>query len=186
MPVARKTGTVTTALTQQDAVDHSYFVRTDIASPVGTKRWTDRDCLGAGSYTGSIDGSSQTWTEAGLIVGPLDQSDNDTLSVSWLRFWNLDWTWTNWANSPGLRNALVWVYDAWFNTDGSLAGSILIYNGKIDNQELGPEAMLALKPFATPWSKEIPWVTWTNLGASPIMPKPNTVIQWGDALARRV
>lgn len=172
-----------TSLTQANVIDRSYFARIDIGGAVGTKRFTERSLPG-GSASLNIEGTTQTWTEAGLTVGPLDQSDHDISSVSWLKFSNLDGQWTTWGNTPGLRNAPVLVYDAWFNTDGSLAGSFLVYQGKVDNQELGDVAMLALKPFATPWAREVPWATALNLGAAPIMPRPNTVIQWGDFLIR--
>lgn len=179
------------SLTQANDIIHYAFVRVDVASPIGTKRFTDMP----GGLTANIDGAgSLPWSEDAVMAGALDQSDQDTMKVSWLKFANLPESpatvgkWTTWANSPGLRNAPIFVYDAWFNINadlsiGSLAGALLLYQGKIDNHELLEVATLALKPFATPWTREVPWVTGLNLGAAALLPKQDTTVQWGSTLA---
>lgn len=158
---------------QANEIDWSYFVRIDIASPVGTKRWTDRP---AGDFTGNVDGSSQTWTGADLIMGPLDQGDQEM--VSWMDFANLDYTWTSWANSPGLRGATVQVWVAWFDAAGAVAGSYKVYDGRVDNGEYGPRAKMALTPQGRGWSRDVPYATIQELGFN-LMPAQGITIYWG-------
>jgi hypothetical protein len=172
--MARNLGTIPTSLPAANDVDWGYFVRLDIGGAVGTKRFTD---YWKGDQTLSIDGSSQLWSAADLRVGSLDQGRQNVLSVSSIDFANLpeppatEGQWTTWANTPGLRNVIVYVYVGWFDLAGAFAGSYKIYEGRVDNHELGRRAMLALKPHIASWSKQAPWA----------IPSPLCLYQYKDA-----
>lgn len=162
----RNIGSIPTSLLQANVIDWAYFVRVDVGGAVGTKRFTDHH---TGDQTRSIDGSSQLWSFDDFLVGPLDQGNQSTLRVSWLNFANLPeppataGKWTTWANVPGLRHAVVFVYVGWYDSDGAFAGSYKAYEGRIDNQECGRRAMLALKPHIAPWAKKAPWAVPSSL-----------------------
>lgn len=170
----RNLGTIPTSLPAANDVDWGYFVRLDIGGAVGTKRFTD---YRKGDQTLSIDGSSQLWSAADLRVGSLDQGRQNALSVSSIDFANLPESpetvgqWTTWANTPGLRNVIVYVYVGWFDLAGAFAGSYKIYEGRVDNHDLGRRAMLALKPHIASWSKQAPWA----------IPGPLCLYQYRDA-----
>lgn len=169
------------AAVQSNRIDYSHFVKVAVGGAVGDKYFTDRTAAaGTETLTYDIDGlGAVAYTIADLLVGPLDQSEQDTLGVSWLSFANLDYTWTTWANTPGLRNADVEVWRGQFDADGALLGSWKAYVGKIDGHECGDRATLALKPHATPWTRLAPSVTGKNLGAANLIPDKSKTIHWG-------
>jgi hypothetical protein len=131
-----------------------HFAAITLPSPVGIQRFTNRPT----GYTGNIDGSSQVWAESSLEVGPIHQSRQQTLQVNWIKFINLDYTWTNWAFTPGIRGSLVSIYEAWWDTSTTpftFVESFIGYEGKIDDHELGTRVQLVLRPFHTPWTLRI-------------------------------
>jgi len=172
----RDLGTVTTGLLEANVVDFSYFIRLDIPAPTGTVRFTTRHT----SVTEDIDGSEQLWSVADVVVGNLDQGQQTTGSVSTLSFANLDYAWTVLANSPGLRDVDVQVWEGWFDADGDFVGSILRYEGQIDNQRCGERAEFALKPFRAFWRRrvvtQVPGIS--HLQPAPLMPDDNAIIYW--------
>src|SRR6266542_7058846 len=179
--MGRNLGAISPATIQANAIDHSYFVRADVAAPVGTKRWTDRWV----DFTGNIDGGSQTWTSGDFILGPLNQSSHASTAVSSVSFANLfDQNlapWTGWAISPGLRGVKAQIWDAWFSlSTGALIDKVKLFEGTIDGGEFGDRANLELAPYIKPWSRQIPSITGMVLGAAPLMPDVNTTIHWGD------
>lgn len=169
-------------LTQASVIDWSYAVRLDIAAPVGTVRFTDRHS----NFTANVDGTSQTWVSADMKVGKMPQGRQKPLDVTQLNFANLDYTWTNWANSPGLRKAEVRIWKAWFDPlgliglPGAYVGPIEVWRGHVDNQELLRRAKLALKPWSAKWARRamtaIPGLS-PELPA-PLMPKEDEEIHW--------
>lgn len=140
-------------LLQRNRIDWSYFVRIDLAAPVGTKRFTDRRV----SVTEDIDGAPELWSTADLKVGRMSQGRQGPLTVSSLSFANLDNTWTNWKNQVGLRGASVQVWAGWYTAAGAFEEASLIYEGKIDSQQLGPRSELALKPWRVLWGRRAVW-----------------------------
>jgi hypothetical protein len=175
----RNLGTVPTADTAKPNIDYSHFVRVDLPAPVGTKRWTDRR-VGTGVSL-SIDGSSQTWTQSDVIVGLLDQGTQDLGTVSQVSFANLDYTWTNWANTVwtngtvGLKGVLVHVWWGWFDwQSGTFTGAPKVYKGKIDRQEHLQRSTLALT--AGTRQRMSCYMTAKTLGAASIMPPPGVTI----------
>jgi hypothetical protein len=145
---------VTAGLVQANVVDWSYFIRFDFGGGTGTLRFTDRY---SGDYTGNIDGAgSLLWTYSGFDVGPLDQSTNNPDSVSWLRFPNLDYFWTNLASTPGIRNIPVQVWRGQFDATGTLTDKWKAYQGVCDDHTISASFQVTLKPGTTPWAKALP------------------------------
>lgn len=174
------------ALTQANEIDVCQFVKVIGSGAIGTRRYHNRRATFDGNVltediTASVDGGSQTWTAADFIVGPISQSDNDPLSVSWMDFANIDYVWTEWAKSPGLRGAQVYIYKGWFS-GGSLSGSYELFRGEIDNQEHGDRSRMALKPFGLLWERSAPWQTLSMIDSmfAKLMPDPSKPIIWGD------
>jgi hypothetical protein len=200
----RNLGSLPLSQVQANEFDWSYFVRIDVASPIGTKRFTDRYCgpttppapsqqsfidTSARTTSLSIDGSTQLWSEDDVVVGGLDQGQQTMLAVSWLSFANLEETpgagpkWTGWANNPGLANAPVKVWHVRFDpATGAFVEKILMYDGKVDNARYGSRAELALR--SAPIRRLVPTATAQLLGAGPIMPDLHTTIYWGDFTPR--
>lgn len=177
MTISRDLGTIPVGRLQSNTVDWFYFVKIEIASPVGTKRFTNRHT----DYTGDIDGSSQTWVAEDMQCGGFGQGKQGALRVAKLSFANLDYTWTNWANSPGLRKTNVSVWRGEFNpADGLLDDAILIYVGTIDSHQCGERANLAIKPWRSTWGRKvvtaIPGLS--PLLPAPLMPKDGELIRW--------
>lgn len=153
--MTRSLGTVTDAIIAANEIEYWNFVSIELASPVGLMRFTDRPY----GFTGNIDGTSQTWNEADLEVGPIFQSRQEVLQVSWMKFANLDYTWTNWGFTPGLRDSKVNIYTGWWNTSTPtpvFAGAYKIYEGLVDAVELSAYAQLTLRPHHVPWSYKVP------------------------------
>lgn len=148
----RDLGDIDVAELQANVSDWAYFVRVDLPAPVGTKRFTD---WWSGDFTGNIDGVVATWTATDVVVGRVGQGKQGPLVVSSLDFANLNYTWTNWVNSPGLRGVAVTVYHVRLNADQSLNGAIEMYPGTIDSHKVLARAELALTPGHASWSKRI-------------------------------
>lgn len=112
-----------------------------------------------GGYTGVIgDNSTQVWEEYEISHGPLKQTMQSVLAVVSVTFPNIDFTWTNYAYTQGLRNKQVSIYTAWFDISTSLIiDSYITYEGRIDDGELDEVARLSLKPFFTPWDQPVPF-----------------------------
>lgn len=175
MPDLRSLG-FAASLTQANEADWSYFVKVIGSGAIGTRRFTDR----AADVTANVDGSSQTWTADDVIVSGPSQSEEEILSPAYLDFANLDYTWTNWANTPGLRGASVYIYKGWFS-GGSLSGAYELFRGEIDNQALGERAMLALKPFGLAWERSACWQPLELIDSmfNVLMPDRTKTIHWG-------
>jgi len=177
----RDIGTITVAELQARQIDWSFFVQIDIAAPVGTVRFTNRK----GDFVGELDGSpgSPDWQLADMNVGSLDQGRQSASAVSQIDFANIDFTWTNWANTPGLRGAEVTVWAGWFAADGvTLSGYVKVYAGRIDNHRCGTRAEIALKPGRNKWARKV--MTHVS-GKSPLLPAA-LMPEDGTILHRRV
>lgn len=179
-PIARNISSIPVALIEANEIDWGWFVRVDVASPVGTKRFCDR----AADYTGAIEATSATWLcGSDLRVGAIDQGREFTLQPSNFSVSNLDYTWSNWAQSPGISDAPVEIYVGWFNADGSLAGAVKLYHGRIDNHGVLSRAELALKPWVSEWARRalrhVPGMS-PRL-AAPLAPKDGDEVRWETA-----
>jgi hypothetical protein len=115
-----------------NVIDWCHAISVEIPT-VGTVRMTDR----VNSFTASVDGSPQLWTATDVKVGNLDQGRQTAMSVSYLSIANLDYVWTTWGNVPGLRDAVVHIWEVWFDSTGVYAGAVLKYEGQIDSHSLG-------------------------------------------------
>jgi hypothetical protein len=117
--IVRDIGSIPVADLQANTIDWGWFVSVDIAAPVGMKRFCNR----AVNVTDNIDGSSQTWTcGVGLEVGNIDQGREFVLNPSTMSVDNINNTWGNWANSPGLRDVPVEIYVVWYDAAGAMTG----------------------------------------------------------------
>lgn len=165
--ILRDISTIPVADLRAGVIDWSWFVRTDIASPVGIKRWTDR----GSDVTANIDGTSQTWTSGvGLQVGNIDQGREFVLNPSTISFANLNWTWSGWANSPGLRDADVYIYVVWYDTTtGAMSGAVRMWTGRIEEQSHLDRSEFGLKPWRAQWARK---VVVPIPGQSPLLPAP--------------
>lgn len=175
--ISRSIGAIPVADLQANVIDWSYFLRVDIAAPVGTKRFTDRSA----SFTGNIDGTSQAWTHGiGLQVGALDQGRQFILRPSSFSAANLNYTWGNWAATPGLRDAEVQIYVGWFSSAGVLTGSVKLYHGKIDNHRHLERSEMALKPWIATWARRVmvPVPGLSSLLPAELMPEDGKQIYW--------
>lgn len=142
--ILRDIGSIPIADIQAGIIDWSYFVRVDVPAPVGITRWTDR----AASFTGNVDGAgAQTWTAGnGLQIGDVQQGRELILNPTWFSLANLNYTWTNWANSPGLSNAAALIYVGWFGAAGALTGGVKLYEGVIGYHRMLSRAEISLNP----------------------------------------
>jgi hypothetical protein len=150
-------------------------------SPIGTKRFTNRYCGPAGSFTVNVDGTSQAWTQLDFVPGGVKQGKNGPLDVTWVACANLDNTFTNWVNTAGMRSLKftpTFLWEARLNTDLSLKAAWQIYEGEIDACELWPIARLTLRPGNAGWSRPAPFLTMADIGAGAILPDPTDVILW--------
>jgi len=154
------------AATADNKLAWRWFVRVDIATPVGTKRFCDYATPGV--QTLNIDGTTQAWNETDVLVGGLDQGVQS--KVSFVDFSNLDGQWTAWALTPGLRSAAVRVYHVQFNADGTLAGPVKMYQGMVGGQSHLDRTHLELVPSVNPYSKNGLWLTVRDFGAGAFMP----------------
>lgn len=115
----------------------------------------------------------------GLVIDSLDQTDQSVLSVSSMSFANLDYAWTNWVNTAwqngttGLRGRPVYIWQVWFDSSNNLYGGIKLYEGQIDNHEIGERAQLALRPYLTTWARFAPWA----------IPSPLCIYPYKDPLS---
>jgi len=157
----------------------AYFVRIDIAAPVGTKRFSAWHI----DITANIDGTSQLWSSDMMLmnVEGIEQGEKQTLSSASFSVGNAadPPLWSQWAQSPGLRSAAVQIYRVQFNAAGSLVASVKRYDGRVDAQEIDTIAHLFLTPHNRPWSRQAPYATPAFLGASALFPKPNVNVPFG-------
>lgn len=183
MPFERSTsGPIPASALQDPLIQWCWCVRIDVAAPIGTLRFTDGGP--SGNVSANLDGTGvQTWVETPLVVGTLDQGEQGTLSVSSVSFANGDDppTWSGYVASPGLRNAAVQVYFVMFDKYlSTLTGYFKAYDGHVDNQQIGQWAELVLKPHHSPWSREAPFLTLSQLGLGGLMPDPAIPLYFGD------
>lgn len=179
----RDLGSIPVSATQANEAHWYWFVRLDFPAPTGSLRYTNHP---AGDKSLNIDGSTQTWVGSDgsdLQVDRLDQSQQSILSVSAISLTNInDGTGprftilanTNWGDgTSGMRDKVVTIWQGWFDPDtGAFLGAIKLYEGTIDNHELGPRAMIALKPFVTLWARATPWA----------IPSPTCMYPYKDPL----
>jgi hypothetical protein len=133
----RDLGGISDAATQDNNVQVYWFVRLDIASPVGTKCFTNKPCDATGKITLNLRGDgSFDWYEYDVEVGTIKEQVDDDTNLSFLKFGNvsaqaglLDRQWTKWSNTPGLRGTTVWIYKAQFDphTDSYLGAYLRFY-----------------------------------------------------------
>ncbi len=184
MPIRTLSGSTVTAITGPGEKKRYSFVRIDVSSPIGTQRFTD---YAEGDVTLNVDGTSQLWTKAGVVVGRMGFDRGGAESVSWLEFPNADTppTWSTWAMSPGLKGARVRVWDGYFDSSGAFIEAIQNFDGKIDNMELGLMAHLAIRPWGAGWCvQNVPYATPRDFGAGDLMGLIERDVQWGDTLVR--
>lgn len=109
----------------------------------------------------NIDGAEATWEAFDYILtGPV-QSQASPLDVSTISFQNIDNTWSDHVFVDGVRGAPITVYQAWFDLDGAFVGAMKIFDGRLDDGEIGARAKFSLIPYATPWTTLVPGRTFT-------------------------
>lgn len=131
------------------------FIKIIFPSPVGELRFTNRPT----GYTGNIDGTSQVWGEIDYTHGPLTQSSQSILAVTWIQFANIDYNFTNYAYEYGIRNRLATLYTGVWDpstTPSTFKEAYVSYDGTLDAGEFGIHAKITLKPHHTPWYYLIP------------------------------
>jgi hypothetical protein len=164
--IVRDIGSIPVADLQANTIDWGWFVSVDIAAPVGMKRFCNR----AVNVTDNIDGSSQTWTcGVGLEVGNIDQGREFVLNPSTMSVDNINNTWGNWANSPGLRDVPVEIYVVWYDAAGAMTGAVKMWSGRIDEQRHLQRSEFGLKPWRAQWARR---VLTAIPGQSPLLPAP--------------
>lgn len=154
MPTTRDLGGISDAATQNNNIQVYTFVRLDIASPIGTKCFTNKPCDATGKITLNLRGDgSFDWYEYDVMIGTIKESIEDDSSISYLKFGNLsaqagllDRQWTKWSNTPGLRGATVWIYRAQFDpiTDAYL-GAYLRFYGELGGGTYKEEATITVR-----------------------------------------
>jgi hypothetical protein len=155
-----------------------WFAKVQVASPVGTLRFTDH--WSGTDQTQNLDGSSVVWTWADFFAAGVSQGITDPLSVSMISFANMAPTvdWTAWALSPGLRDTPVTIYVAWYDPATlAFANYYQSYDGQIGRGEYLNRANMALKPHNPSWSRKAPSATLGMLGASFLIP-PKTATRY--------
>ncbi len=142
----RDVGTVADARFDDSQIEIREFVKVDFGSPV--LRYTNKP----GGLTADIDGSSETWTEFPLTIGPIQQGRDTALDVSWVRFADADGDnlWVGYLVDPGIRQIPCVIYRAHFSVvDGSLLGSYVLYDGEMDEgRDDGSGVRIVLVPSA--------------------------------------
>lgn len=149
----RTLGDITEAILAANEYEEWDFIKIEMPSPVGTLRFTNRP----GGYEGNIDGDINDWAEVDYTHGPLSQSSQNILVVTWIQFANIDYTWTNYALQYGIRNRITTLYTGvWNPVDDSFVDSYISYNGTLDAGDFGVTAKISLKPHHTPWYSPVP------------------------------
>jgi hypothetical protein len=149
----RTLGSITEAILSANEYEEYDFIKIVFPSPVGTLRFTNRP----NGYIGNIDGTSQTWVEVDYIHGPISQANQNILVVTWIRFANIDYTWTNYAYQYGIRGREATLYTGvWNPATGLFVNSYISYNGTLDEGEFNEYAKITVKPHHTPWHYLIP------------------------------
>ncbi len=130
----------------------------------------------AASTTASGLTASLVWTETDVLIGGLDQGAQGPLSVSFVEFGNMDNTWGNWNESPGLRYAPVQVIHAQFNLDLTYAGPVKMYVGIIGGQQHGVRSHLQTLPAVNPYGRNGLFLTVQDFGTVGLMPERNVPV----------
>lgn len=108
---------------QSGVFDWAWFVRVDFPGAPGVKRYTDYPS----DITLDVDGSPQLWSEIPLNVGPVNQASSQPTSVAWVEFGNLDWGWSEWVQSPGIKTVPLRFYiGVWHPVTMAYAGAYLL------------------------------------------------------------
>jgi hypothetical protein len=135
---------------QSRVFDWAWFVKFEIASPVGTKRFTDYP----NDIAINVDGTVQTWLESGANVGPINQAKSGAATVSWIEMPNMDTLWAQWANIPGLKGTLVTIYVGVWSSASIYDGAYVVAIMEIDEHLVSNWAQLTLvPPRSTNWAK---------------------------------
>jgi hypothetical protein len=137
---------------QSGVFDWAWFIRVDFPGAPGTQRLTDYP----GGATLNIDGTgSLAWTEAPLVVGPVSQAASRPSTVSWVEFGNLDWGWSSWVQSPGIKTVPFSFYVAvWHPTTAAYGGAYLISTMEADEHLLTNIIQITLVvPNSIEWAK---------------------------------
>jgi len=159
-------------------VDWSFYARIDFGSPV---RYTDRpngDVRDVGDGNGS-----QTWVgDRLMVIGALEQSQDDPLEVQTIQLGNLDGVWTAYGIAPdGIRLTPIEIFAGWFDPDtGLFAGALQMFSGYLDAADIivPGSISIALRPFQQSYQKQTPWRTFSKIDF-PLILAPGTVVQWG-------
>lgn len=161
----RNLGGISDAATQNNVIQVWDFVQIQIASPVGIQRFTNKPCDSSGFISLNLNSSgTANWYEYDVTIGNISESLQDLTTINYIKFGNLsaqngflDKQWTKWANSPGLRNATVWIYRAQFDpTTDVYLGSFIRFYGELGGGTFRDEATITVKPKDTPNVKESP------------------------------
>lgn len=144
---------------QQQPFDWGWFFKLTVGGIYGTLRYCDlgRPIAGLGkTFTGNIDGTSQTWTERFLDCPGFNQDNAGLESVQYIDIDNLDWALSTIGADVGLLGVPYELWIAFFAADGvTVAGSYQASVGLVDEVQYDTTARLALKANATYWGRRI-------------------------------
>jgi hypothetical protein len=160
VPDVRDVGAITQADLDAENISFNDFVRIEFPSPTGTKRFTNRP----GGYVGNIDGASQTWDEYDVVVGRLAQGADSILDVSWVDFADVDNVFSGYAElHNGLTYISATIFRAHFaipddppDSPGALLDSYIVYDGRLDEAQVGTRIRISLVPHRTSMGKPLP------------------------------
>jgi hypothetical protein len=170
MASLRDLKSVPPATTQANKISWAWFVRLDLPSPIGTKRFSDYPVVGGNSVTFDIgDGAgSQSWdVTMPFKVGSIKQSILTPRDVAQISFGNQDampGSWTTWSNTLkaaglSLTGSRCRIYMVWFDpaTGQPYATQPELGDYDLDNHALGNDAQFALIPHVAAGNRPSPW-----------------------------
>jgi hypothetical protein len=170
MASLRDLKSVPTSATQANKISWAWFIRLDLPSPIGTKRFTDYPVVGGSTVTFDIgDGAgSQSWdVTMPFKVGSIKQSIITPRDIAQISFGNQDampGSWTSWSNTLkasglSLTGSRCRIYMVWFDpaTGQPYATQPELGDYDLDNHALGNDAQFALIPHVASRTRPSPW-----------------------------
>jgi len=109
----------------------------------------------------NIDGTNSTWTAFDFVLNGPVQSQASPLDVSSISFQNVDNTWSDHVLIDGVRGSRITIYQGWFDDDDNFIGAMKIFDGRLDDGQIGQRAQFSIIPYATPWTTVVPGRTFT-------------------------
>jgi hypothetical protein len=175
--ILRSIGSLPLERIQAGTIMWRWCVRVDVPAPIGIKRFTNHDS----DITFDIDGTVELWTSGvALQVGRVEQGVEFVLNPTELSFANINNTWGNWAKTPGLAIAPVYIYVVWYDDDGvTIAGTFAVWTGKIGEQSHAERSEFGLQPWLPKWGRRVLThvVGESPMTPAPFMPKDGTEIK---------